>query len=68
MIGIPESELSRAQADVELRLSARVDCGSVNDVLRTASTKKKIKKKGLRNLYAKTPLSYNISYILETTR
>ena len=36
MIGIPESELSRAQADVEPRLSARVNCGPVNDVLRTA--------------------------------
>ena len=36
MIGIPESELSQAQADVEPRLSARVNCGPVNDVLRTA--------------------------------
>ena len=36
MIGIPESELSREQADVEPRLSARVNCGSLNDVLRTA--------------------------------
>ena len=36
MIGIPESELSRAQANVEPRLSARVNCGPVNDVLRTA--------------------------------
>ena len=35
MIGIPESELSRAQADVENRLSARVNCGPVNDVLQT---------------------------------
>ena len=29
MVGIPESELSRAQADVEPRLSPRVNCGSV---------------------------------------
>ena len=29
MIGIPESELSRAQADVEPRLNARVNCGPV---------------------------------------
>ena len=36
MIGIPESELSRAQADVEPRLSARVNCGPVNDVLQMA--------------------------------
>ena len=36
MIGIPESELSRAQADVEPRLNAKVKCGPVNDVLRTA--------------------------------
>ena len=36
MIGLPESELSRAQAEVEPRLSARVNCGPVNDVLRTA--------------------------------
>ena len=36
MIGKPESELSRTQADVESRLSARVNCGSLNDALLTA--------------------------------
>ena len=36
MIDIPESELSQAQADVEPRLSARVNCGPVNDVLQMA--------------------------------
>ena len=36
MIGIPESELSRAQADVDPRLNARNNCGPVNDVIRMA--------------------------------
>ena len=36
MIGIPESKLSRAQADIEPRLNAKVNCGPVNDALRTA--------------------------------
>ena len=36
MIDIPESKLSRAQADIEPRLNARVNCGPVNDVLWTA--------------------------------
>ena len=35
MIGIPESKLSRALADLEFRLSNKVNCGSVNDDLRT---------------------------------
>ena len=36
MIGIPEFELIRAQANVEPRLNTRVNSGFINDVLKTA--------------------------------